>query len=116
MGNDQSVTTSGPKVYTVNGEKVTVDEDGFLVDPESWSEELARILAEEEGITELSDTHWRVLKFWRTYYFTNGKAPLNSQLKKGTGLTMAEIQACFPGGMRRTTRRLAGLPNLKGCA
>ena len=110
MGNDHSVAISGPKVYTVNGEEVTVDEDGFLVNPESWSEELARILAEEEGITELSDTHWRVLKFWRTYYFTKGKAPLNSQLKKGTGLTMAEIQACFPEGCAEPPGGWRGCP------
>jgi tRNA 2-thiouridine synthesizing protein E len=116
MSQDQSSKPSVPKVYTVNGEEILLDEDGFLVNPESWSEELAEILAREDGLNELTETHWRILKFLRTHYRENGKAPLNSQLKKATGLTMAEIQACFPGGIRKSTRRLAGLPNLKDCA
>lgn len=102
-------------VYHVDGKEVVVDEDGFLVNPESWSKELAEILAKEDGLTDLSQGHWRIISFLREYYFVNGRAPLNAELKKGTGLSMAEIQACFPGGIRKGARRLAGLPNLKGC-
>jgi dissimilatory sulfite reductase related protein len=101
--------------YCIDGKRVVLDEDGFLVNPESWSEKVAEILAKEDGLTELNEGHWRILGFLREYYLANGKAPLNAELKKGTGLTMAEIQACFPGGIRKGARRLAGLPNLKGC-
>ncbi len=116
MGEDQPHTTSVRRVYTINGRDVVVDEDGFLVKPEAWSEKLAEILAREDGLTELTEVHLRILRFVRTHYLTNGKAPLNSELKKAAALTMAEIHACFPGGIRKSTRRLAGLPNLKGCA
>jgi TusE/DsrC/DsvC family sulfur relay protein len=108
-------TDSTPKVHVIGGREIVLDEDGFLVDTELWSEELAETLAREEGLTELNELHWRILRFLRTYYLTNGKAPLNSELKKAAGLTMAEIHACFPGGIRKSTRRVAGLPNLKGC-
>ena len=107
--------SSNPRTITVQGRKIALDEDGFLVAPESWNKEIAEILAQEEGLTELSELHWRILKFLRLHYLSYGKTPLNSQLKKSTGLTMAEIHACFPGGIRKSTRRIAGLPNLKGC-
>lgn len=103
-------------MITVQGREIVLDEDGFMVDPETWNEEIAEILAREEGLTELSELHWRILKFLRSHYLSNGKTPLNSELKKNTGLTMAEIHTCFPGGIRKSTRRIAGLPNLKGCA
>jgi dissimilatory sulfite reductase related protein len=101
--------------YVMDGKEVALDDDGFLVDPESWSESLARILAEQDGMPELNDGHWRIIAFMREYYTANGKIPLNSDLKKGTGLSMAQIHACFPGGIRKGARRIAGLPNTKGC-
>jgi len=96
--------------------EIAFDEEGFLVNPESWSERLAEILARDDGLLELEEIHWRVIRFLREYYFTNGKSPLNSELKKGTGLTLTEIEASFPNGIRRGARRLAGLPSPKGCA
>lgn len=107
--------TGHPKVYIVGGKEIVVDEDGFLEKTESWSEELVEILAKEEGLEELTETQWRFLRFLREYYLTYGKTPKNSEMKKGAGLSIAEIQACFPGGIRKTARRLAGLPNQKGC-
>jgi tRNA 2-thiouridine synthesizing protein E len=40
----------------VNGRVIAINEDGFLLDPEVWDEEVAGALAKaEEGIAELSD-------------------------------------------------------------
>lgn len=102
--------------HTVDGKGVLFDEEGFLAHPESWTENLAETLAVEDGMTELNEVHWRIIGFLREYYSTNGKAPLNSELKKGTGLTLAAIESCFPRGIRQGARRLAGLPNPKSCA
>ncbi|MGO9569251.1 MAG: TusE/DsrC/DsvC family sulfur relay protein [Desulfomonilaceae bacterium] len=103
-------------VLNVDGKEVAFDEEGFLLDPDSWNERLAELLALEDGLSELSTIHWHVIRFLREYYFANGKAPLNSELRKGTGLSLAEIVACFPRGIRQGARRLAGLPNPRGCA
>jgi TusE/DsrC/DsvC family sulfur relay protein len=103
-------------VRNVDGKEVTFDEEGFLLDPDSWNERLAEMLALEDGLPELSTIHWHVISFLRQYYFANGKAPLNSELRKGTGLSLSEIEACFPRGIRQGARRLAGLPNPRGCA
>jgi TusE/DsrC/DsvC family sulfur relay protein len=100
----------------MDGQEIAFDEEGFVVHPESWSERLAERLARDDGMRELGEIHWRVIRFLREYYFANGKGPLNSELKKGTGLTLTEIEASFPKGIRQGARRLAGLPNPKSCA
>jgi dissimilatory sulfite reductase related protein len=43
------------------------DEEGYLVDPESWTPEVAERIAEEEGIS-LGEEHWAVIRFIREYY------------------------------------------------
>lgn len=103
-------------VRTIDGREVAFDEEGFLLHPEAWDEQLAEFLAHEDGLSELGAIHWRVIRFLRDYYFANGKAPLNAALRKGTGLSLAEIEAAFPKGIKQGARRLAGLPNPKGCS
>lgn len=43
------------------------DAEGYLVEPELWNEDVARQLAQEQGI-ELQDDHWDALRFMRDYY------------------------------------------------
>lgn len=49
------------------GRVVALDDQGYLVDPADWSEEVAEALAREEGIVLEAD-HWAVLRFMRSYY------------------------------------------------
>ena len=44
------------------GVTVDVDNDGFMVNPELWDEQVAAALATTEGITELSEDHWQLVK------------------------------------------------------
>jgi TusE/DsrC/DsvC family sulfur relay protein len=48
--------------------RITVDDDGFLVNLEDWSETIARVLAAQEGIEELSEDKLDILRFMREYY------------------------------------------------
>lgn len=43
------------------------DAEGYLVEPNDWNEEVARILAHDENI-QLGDDHWDVIRFMRDYY------------------------------------------------
>ena len=45
---------------------LALDAEGFLQKPEQWSEEIAREIASENGITTLTEPHWQVVKFMRT--------------------------------------------------
>ncbi len=42
------------------------DDEGYLVDPDDWSETVAAALAEREDL-ELTDLHWQVLRFMRAF-------------------------------------------------
>jgi tRNA 2-thiouridine synthesizing protein E len=46
---------------------VELDTEGYLVNPEQWNPDTARLLAQKEGIT-LGADHWPVLDFMRRYY------------------------------------------------
>jgi tRNA 2-thiouridine synthesizing protein E len=54
---------------------VEVDAEGFLTDPAQWTEELAERIAAENGIPELGDRHWLVVRFMRDRYLATGTAP-----------------------------------------
>ena len=104
-----------PQIRDIDGRQVLFDNEGFLDDPDDWSESLAVILAQELELGELSETQWRVIRFLREFYYANGRAPLNKQLKAGTGMSLLDLEGMFPGGIKRGARLLAGLPNPKTC-
>lgn len=103
------------KYRTIAGRKVLIDKDGFLWHFQDWNEEIAEALAAESGITELSETQWRVIRFLREYFSYYGKAPLNKDIKKGLQMSLLELENLFPGGIRKGARLIAGLPNPRMC-
>lgn len=98
----------------IAGRSVVFDDDGFFWRSGDWHEEIAVAMARESGF-ELGEDHWKVIRFMREFYNYHGRAPLNRQLTKGTGLSMIAIESLFPGGIKRTARRIAGLPNPRTC-
>ena len=105
----------GERVRLIAGREITFDGEGFFWDPHQWSEEAAAALAEEAGLEDVGEAHWTILQFLREYYFQNGRSPLNRQIKEGTGISLMEMEALFPGGIKYGARRLAGLPNPRNC-
>jgi dissimilatory sulfite reductase related protein len=95
--------------------EVPVDQEGFLVDPQAWTEEAALVMAREQGMDTLEEIHWKVIQFLRRYYLTHGKVPMSREIRKGVGISLLEIEALFPGGLKAGARRVAGLPNPRGC-
>jgi len=45
---------------------VPTDDEGYLLDPDDWSETVAAALAEREGV-QLTGLHWQVLRFMRAF-------------------------------------------------
>ncbi len=99
----------------IGGRQILFDGEGFLWYLEEWSEEVAQVLAVESGLQLLTEQHWNIMRYMRGHYLENGRAPLNRQLSKSTGLSLLQIEALFPGGIKYGARRLAGLPNPKTC-
>jgi TusE/DsrC/DsvC family sulfur relay protein len=105
----------GRECRLLAGREIYFDREGFFWEASDWSEEVATILAQESGLAELTETHWKVMRFFREYYLYHGRTPLNRHLKAGTALSLKELEGLFPGGIRLGARRLAGLPNPKSC-
>lgn len=97
------------------GKKVEVNEEGFLIRPQEWSEELANILAEAEGIDELTEDHWKVMNYIRQYFLDHDIAPMVRLLCKETGFPLKYIYQLFTSGPARGACKLAGLPKPDGC-
>ena len=49
------------------GKQYEIDEDGYLINLDDWSKELADHIAKTEDI-EMTDAHWEVVNFLRKYY------------------------------------------------
>ena len=103
-------------VRVIAGRKVTFDDEGFFDDFEDWSEEIFEALARESGMSLITDQHRQVVRFLRDFYAYNGRAPLNNELRKGSEISLLELDNIFPGGLKKGARRLSGLPNPKACS
>jgi len=99
----------------LSGNTYLVDEDGFLENPEVWNERAAVDFASTEGVTELTEAHWKVINYLRNYYLQFGIAPMIRKLCKETGFKLNEIYALFPSGPAKGACKLAGLPKPTGC-
>ncbi len=94
---------------------VEVTDDGFFVDPDQWTEDMAPILAAEADIPELTDRHWQVIRFMRDEYFAKGTGPTVRMLGKTSGVSVKELYKLFPMGPAKTAALLAGIPKPRGC-
>jgi len=100
---------------TYAGTEVAVNDEGFFTDPAQWSEEMAPQIARQEGIAELTDRHWQVIKFMRQEYEAKGTGPTVRVLGKTSGVTVKELYQLFPKGPAKTAAKIAGIPKPRGC-
>ncbi len=99
----------------IEGRTFEVGGDGFLTQPEIWDEEVARLIAKYDGISEMTDKHWAIVHIIRNNYEEKGMAPMIRHICKETGLKLREIYQLFPLGPARGACRVAGLPKPDGC-
>ncbi len=100
---------------TIAATEVELDDEGFFKDPEAWSEDMAPELARREGIDELTDAHWKVIRFMRAEYFDKGTGPTVRILGKTSGVSIKELYQLFPKGPAKIAARIAGIPKPRGC-
>lgn len=93
---------------------VQLDADGFLVNPDDWSREIAEEFAREAGI-ELTDRHWEVIEFCRKDAAEKGTPPTVRRITKVGGIPTKEMYQLFPGGPGILAAKLSGLTKPKGC-
>jgi dissimilatory sulfite reductase related protein len=92
-----------------------VDPEGFLLDPLEWTEELAVEVARENGIPELTDRHWLVVRFMRDRFLATGTAPSIRALGKESGVPVKELYELFPKAPAKLAAKIGGIPKPRGC-
>jgi tRNA 2-thiouridine synthesizing protein E len=100
---------------TLAGVTVTRNDEGFFEDPEQWAEAMVPDLARAEGIDELTDDHWKVIRFMRKEYAEKGTGPTVRVLGKTSGVSVKELYQLFPKGPAKIAAKLAGIPKPRGC-
>ncbi len=99
----------------LGGKDIEIDEDGFIQDPDVWDEAVAADLAKTEGVDDMTDDHWKVVKYIRDYYVEYSMAPMVRKVCKSTGFKLKEIYDLFPSGPAKGACKVAGLPKPTGC-
>jgi tRNA 2-thiouridine synthesizing protein E len=100
---------------------IPTDNDGFLVNLDDWSPEVANDIAMKEGIA-LSEAHWEVLNALRDFYhefdLSPAMRPLTRYLKANLGpdkATSIYLLTLFPGSPAKIAAKIAGLPRPENC-
>jgi tRNA 2-thiouridine synthesizing protein E len=102
------------------GNTIETDANGYMTQPEQWSEGLAKVLAEQEGI-ELTQKHLDVANYLRDRYLNHGgEQPNMRKLIKGMqdvwgdkGVDSKALYELFPMGPAKQACKIAGLPETK---
>jgi TusE/DsrC/DsvC family sulfur relay protein len=111
----------------VNGKIIETDEEGYLINPNDWNEDVAEALIkqhESQGHQSVSETAWGLIMYFREYYQENKVHPsmhkLVLTLGKHHGKRFSDQEAykaflyeLFPHGPMRMLCKLAGLPRPK---
>jgi tRNA 2-thiouridine synthesizing protein E len=100
---------------TYAGQTIDVNDEGFFEDPDQWSEDMAPEIARVEGIDELTEQHWRVIKFMRAEFAEKGTGPTVRVLGKTSGVSVKELYQLFPKGPAKIAAKIAGIPKPRGC-
>jgi tRNA 2-thiouridine synthesizing protein E len=103
------------ETMTIAGKTLALDADGNLANRNDWTEEIARELAVQEGIPELTTQHWAVINFMRQVFEKEGDAPSIRRLTKESGVDTKTLYQLFPKGPAKRAAKIAGLPKPKGC-
>lgn len=100
---------------------LALDKQGFLVNLDDWNREVAKLLADAEGIV-LTDKHWEIILLLREFYQQFELSPAMRPLIKYVRLKLGDEQASslyllklFPGSPAKIAAKVAGLPKPDNC-
>lgn len=100
---------------TIAGREVHVDDEGFMTNPEEWSEEIAEILAKQIAIDTLTEDHWKVIRFLREDFEQEGETATLRRVSTVGGVATKQLYMLFPKKPAKKMAYVSGLPKPKGC-
>mgnify|MGYP000008791788 CR=1 FL=1 len=102
-------------------DKVKLDDQGFLLDLDDWSNHLAEEIAASEDIA-LTPAHWEIISLLRDFYQEFEISPAMRILVKRTKQVLGEdkgnslyLLSLFPGSPAKLASKIAGLPKPTNC-
>ena len=105
----------------LNGTFYQVDNDGYLLNLDDWSETFATLMTERDGIT-LTPEHWEIIQLVREFYQEYKTSPAIRMLVKAMSQKFGEekgssryLQRLFPDGPAKQATKFAGLPKPAKC-
>jgi dissimilatory sulfite reductase related protein len=90
------------------------DGDGYLLDRDAWTPEIARVMAEADGI-ELDEVRWSQITKAREYYEEFGVVPPIRKFAKYIGEDQKELFNLWMTGPMKPITKYGGLPKPTGC-
>lgn len=88
------------------------DDEGYLIDPADWTEDVARALAQAEGI-DLGEEHWEVIGFMRDFLRRKTLTPdarhVIRHLKETRAAPRNRLFELFPYGYVQQACKIAGM-------
>ena len=100
----------------MSASRIERDSEGYIVDPEQWSEDFAHEISQEEGIT-LDEKYWSVVRFIRAYWNDHHIAPDVRHVVKYLGeeyaldkkLAKQHLFSLFPYGYVKQACKISGM-------
>jgi tRNA 2-thiouridine synthesizing protein E len=99
---------------TIAGKEVQVNDEGFMTEPDEWSEEIGTDLAKNIGI-DMTDDHWAAIKFLRSDFAAQGETPTLRRVQTAGGIPTKQLFKLFPKKPAKKMAYIAGVPKPKGC-
>ncbi len=98
---------------TIAGKTVQVNEEGYLLNMDDWSKEIAIEIAKEDGI-DLTDKHFEVIEFLRKTQSAGEGLTIRKVGKSGV-TDIKGLYQLFPGGPLKYSSKYAGIPKPSSC-
>jgi tRNA 2-thiouridine synthesizing protein E len=95
------------------GTSVDVNEEGYLIHFSQWTKEIAKEIADAEGV-ELKDRTWEVIHYIQDQY--KNEIPLSiRKIGKSGVVSIKEFYELFPDGPLKKASKIAGIPKPTSC-
>ncbi len=95
------------------GKVIEVNEEGYFVDAGQWTPEMAKEIAEEEGI-EITEKHMKVILFIREKVLSGASLSIRS-IGKSRIVDIKEFYQLFPGAPLKKATKIAGVAKPSSC-
>ncbi len=90
------------------------DGDGYLLNMGEWTPEIAKAMAEADGM-DLDDSKWEQIMKAREYYDEHSSVPPIRKFAKYIGQDQKELFKMWMTGPMKPITKYGGLPKPTGC-